>query len=32
VAHAASDRSRGLFLAGIQWDGCWPRLRKIVAP
>jgi len=31
IAHAASDRSRGLFLAGIEWDGPWPRLRKIAA-
>jgi hypothetical protein len=32
LAHATSDRSRGLFLAGIEWDGPWPRLRRIAAP
>jgi predicted GH43/DUF377 family glycosyl hydrolase len=32
VAHASTDRSRGLYLAGIEWDGCWPRLRKIAGP
>jgi beta-fructofuranosidase len=32
VSHAASDRSLGLFLAGIEWDGLWPRLRRITAP
>jgi hypothetical protein len=29
VDHSRSDRSRGLFLAGIEWDGLWPRLRRI---
>jgi len=32
VGHQRSDRSRGLFLAGLQWDGLWPRLRRIAAP
>ena len=32
VAHERTDRSRGLFLAGIEWNGLYPRLVQIAAP
>jgi hypothetical protein len=32
IAHERTDRSRGLFLAGIEWDDLYPRLARIAAP
>lgn len=29
VDHATSDRARGLYLAGIEWDSLWPRVRAV---
>jgi len=29
VDHKHSDRTRGLFIAGLEWDGLWPRVRRL---
>ena len=29
IAHERTDRSKGLYLARIEWDGIWPRVRAL---